>query len=245
MRFMLNIIRAERLKWRRTFIPKLVWIAPVITLLLCAVLMGGSFFQSGSYNWWYTMLLPGALSLACSLALLKDAKLKYRSLLALPFTPGTLWTSKIVACTVWLLITLAVFLIGLTAGGLLFGQSIPLLNSLAGSALIFLTSLWQIPLCLFLAARLGLFAAILLNLSGTILGVVQFDKGGLWDYNPYAITPKLMCPVLSILPNGLPVPADSPLHSTDIILPGTLVSLGWFALLFLLTTLWFRRQEAK
>lgn len=242
---MLNILQAERLKWRRTFIPKLAWIAPVFTLFLCAVLMGGSFFQSGSYNWWYTMLLPGALSLACSLALLKDAKLKYRGLLALPFTPGTLWTSKILACTGWLLTTLAVFLTGITAGGLLFGQTIPLLNSLAGSALIFLTFLWQIPLCLFLAARLGLFAAILLNLFGTVLGVVEFDGGGLWDYIPYTITFRLMCPVLSILPNGLPVPADSPLRSTDMILPGTLVSLGWFALLFLLTTVWFRKQEAK
>ncbi|OMF96973.1 lantibiotic immunity ABC transporter MutE/EpiE family permease subunit [Paenibacillus sp. FSL R7-0337] len=242
---MLNIIRAEHLKWRRTFIPKLAWIAPVFTLFLCAVLMGGGFFQSGSYNWWYTILLPGALSLVCSLALQKDAKLKYRGILALPFTPGTLWAGKIIACAYWLMAALLVFLTGVTAGGLLFGQTITLLGSLGGSILIFLTFLWQIPLCLFLAARLGLFAAVLLNLAGTILGVVQFDKGGLWDYIPYAITAKLMCPVLSILPNGLPVPADSPLRSTDMILPGTLVSLGWFAILFLLTTVWFRRQEAK
>ncbi|MEK3790530.1 lantibiotic immunity ABC transporter MutE/EpiE family permease subunit [Paenibacillus sp. FSL R7-0204] len=242
---MLNIVRAEHLKWRRTFIPKLAWIAPVFTLFLCAVLMGGSFFQSGSYNWWYTILLPGALSLVCSLALQKDAKLKYRGLLALPFTPGTLWAGKIIACAYWLMAALLVFLTGVTAGGLLFGQTITLLSSLAGSILIFLTFLWQIPLCLFLAARLGLFAAVLLNLAGTILGVVEFDRGGLWDYIPYTITFRLMCPVLSILPNGLPVPADSPLRSTDMILPGTLVSLGWFAILFLLTTLWFRRQEAK
>ncbi|MEK4046050.1 lantibiotic immunity ABC transporter MutE/EpiE family permease subunit [Paenibacillus sp. FSL H8-0048] len=242
---MLNIVRAEHLKWRRTFIPKLVWLAPSIALLLCVALMGGIDVQNGSYNWWYTLFLPGALSLVCSLALQKDAKLKYRGLLALPFTPGTLWTSKILACTGWLLTTLAVFLIGITAGGLLFGQTIPLMSSLAGSALIFLTFLWQIPLCLFLAARFGLFAAVLLNMAGTIVGVVQFDRGGLWDYIPYTITARLMCPVLSILPNGLPVPADSPLRSTDMILPGTLVSLGWFAILFLLTTVWFRRQEAK
>lgn len=170
---------------------------------------GRRLFQSGSYNWWYTMLLPGALSLVCSLALQKDAKLKYRGLLALPFTPGTLWAGKIIACAYWLLAALLVFLTGVSAGGLLFGQTITLLSSLAGSALIFLTFLWQIPLCLFLAARFGLFAAVLLNMAGTTLGVVQFDRGGLWDYIPYAITAKLMCPVLSILPNGLPVPATA------------------------------------
>lgn len=128
---------------------------------------------------------------------------------------------------------------------MLFGQTIPLLNSLAGSALIFITFLWQIPLCLFLAARLGLFAAVLLNMFGTVVGVVTFDAGGLWDYIPYTITFRLMCPVLSILPNGLPVPADSPLRSTDMILADVLVSLVWFGLLFLLTALWFHKQEAK
>ncbi|WP_339221135.1 lantibiotic immunity ABC transporter MutE/EpiE family permease subunit [Paenibacillus sp. FSL H8-0332] len=242
---MLNIVSAERLKWRRTFIPKLAWLAPVFTLLLCAVLMGGSFFQSGSYNWWYTMLLPGALSLTCSLALQKDAKLKYRGLLALPVAPGTLWAGKIIACAYWLMAALLLFLIGVTAGSLLFGQTIPLSSSLAGTALIFLTFLWQIPLCLFLAVRLGLFAAVLLNLFGNVMGILVFNSGGLWDYMPYTITFRLMCPVLSILPNGLPVPADSPLRNTDMILPGTLVSLGWFAVLWLLSTLWFRRQEAK
>ncbi|WP_405105395.1 lantibiotic immunity ABC transporter MutE/EpiE family permease subunit [Paenibacillus sp. FSL K6-1217] len=242
---MLNIVRAERLKWRRTFIPKLAWIAPVFTLALCAVLMGGSLFQNGAYNWWYTMLLPGALSLVCALALHKDAKLKYRGVLALPLTPGTIWAGKIMACTFWLLAAILLFLIGVTAGGLLFGQTITLMSSLAGSALIFLTFLWQIPLCLFLAARLGLFAAVLLNVFGNVMGVLAYNSGGLWDYVPYTVTFRLMCPVLSILPNGLPVPAGSPLRSTDTLLPGTLVSLGWFVLLFVLTTLWFRRQEAK
>ncbi|QUL54862.1 lantibiotic immunity ABC transporter MutE/EpiE family permease subunit [Paenibacillus tritici] len=241
---MLSVIRAERLKWRRTFIPKLVWMAPVFTLLLCAVLMGGRFFQTGSYNWWYTMLLPGALTLVCSLALQKDAKLKYRGLLALPLPPGRLWAGKIIACASWLLAALLVFLIGITAGGLLFGQTIPLLSSLAGSTLIFITFLWQIPLCLFLAARFGLFAAVLLNMAGNIMGVLTFNSGGFWDVIPYTITFRLMCPVLSILPNGLPVPADSPLRSTDMILIDVLVSLAWFGVLFLLTTLWFRKQEA-
>ncbi|MEK4325492.1 lantibiotic immunity ABC transporter MutE/EpiE family permease subunit [Paenibacillus sp. FSL R7-0312] len=242
---MLSHIRAERLKWRRTFIPSLVWIAPVFTMLLCAILMGGRYFQTGAYNWWYTMLLPGALTLTCSLALHKDAKMKYRGLLALPVDPKILWAGKIIACAQWLSAAVLLFLIGITAGGMLFGQTLPLLNSLAGSALIFITFLWQIPLCLFLAARLGLFAAVLLNMLGTVVGVVTFDAGGLWDYIPYTITFRLMCPVLSILPNGLPVPADSPLRSTDMILADVLVSLVWFGLLFLLTALWFHKQEAK
>ncbi|MNC67489.1 hypothetical protein D3C75_1179910 [compost metagenome] len=62
---------------------------------------------------------------------------------------------------------------------------------------------------------------------------------------PYTITPRLMCPVLHILPNGLPVPEGSPLSSTDTILLDVLVSLAWFGMLFLLTERAFRKQEAK
>lgn len=233
------------MKWRRTFVPKLLWITPLFTMLLCAVLMGGRFFQTGAYNWWYTMLLPGALTLTCSLALQKDARMKYRGLLALPVDPRMIWAGKIIACAQWLLATLLLFLAGITAGGMLLGQTIPVPDSIAGSLLIFVTFLWQIPLCLFLAARLGLFAAVLLNMSGNVLGVVAFNTGGLWDYVPYTITFRLMCPVLSILPNGLPVPADSPLRSTDIIVPDTLIALVWFVLLSFLTAEWFRRREAE
>ncbi|SEU09591.1 lantibiotic immunity ABC transporter MutE/EpiE family permease subunit [Paenibacillus sp. NFR01] len=242
---MLRLISAERLKWRRTFVPWLVWIAPLFTLMLCFLLMGGPYFQTGAYNWWYTMLLPGALTLACSLAMQKDARMKYRALLALPLRPQTLWSAKIAAATGWLLFTILLFFIGISSGGWLFGSKIPLLDSAAGSLLIFLTFLWQIPLCLFLAARFGLFAAVLLNMALNIAGVATFDIGGAWDFMPYTITFRLLCPVLHILPNGLPVPENSPLRSTDTILLDVLVSLIWFAVLFFLTGRSFRKQEAR
>lgn len=242
---MLRLISAERLKWRRTFIPWLIWIAPLFTLVLCFLLMGGPYFQTGAYNWCYTLLLPGALTLACSLAMQKDKKLKNRALLALPLNPQTLWSAKIAALTGWLLLTILLFFIGISAGDWLFGSKIPLMDSAAGSLLIFLTFLWQIPLCLFLSARLGLFAAVLINMVGNVTGVVTFAIGGLWDFMPYTITFRLMCPVLHILPNGIPVPEGSPWRSTDTILLDALVSLVWFGLLFFLTGRSFRKQEAK
>lgn len=41
---MISIVRAERLKWKKTFIVKLVWLAPIVAIVLTALLMGGSFF---------------------------------------------------------------------------------------------------------------------------------------------------------------------------------------------------------
>ncbi|MNC18341.1 ABC-2 family transporter protein [compost metagenome] len=242
---MLRLISAERLKWRRTFIPQLLWITPLFTLLLCAILTGGQYFQTGAYNWWYTMLLPGALTLVCALSVQKDAKMKYHALLALPLRPQLLWSAKIAAITGWLLAASLLFFVGVSSIGWLFDPVIPLMNSAAGSLLIVITFLWQIPLCLFLAARFGLFAAVLINMAFNVAGVVTFDIGGLWDFMPYTLTFRLMCPVLHILPNGLPVPESSPLRSTDTILRDVLVSLIWFGSLFFLTARRFRRQEAE
>lgn len=242
---MLTLISAERLKWRRTFIPWLLWIAPLFTLLLCALLMGGRYFQTGAYNWWYTMLLPGALTLVCALAVQQDAKMKYHALLALPLRPQALWSAKVSAVAGWLLAASLLFFAGISSGGWLFGTSIPLQNSAAGSLLIVITFLWQIPLCLFLAVRFGLFAAVLINMAFNVAGVVTFDIGGLWDFMPYTITFRLMCPVLHILPNGLPVPEGSALRSMDTVLRDTLVSLAWFGILVFFTARRFRRQEAE
>lgn len=99
---MISIIKAERLKWKKTFIPKLLWLAPIVTLLMSAGLMGGSFFQTGAYNWWYVLLLPGTLTLCCALVIEKDAKLKYHSVLALPLDLKKIWFGKILACSAWL-----------------------------------------------------------------------------------------------------------------------------------------------
>lgn len=171
--------------------------------------------------------------------------MKYRALLALPLKPQTLWSAKIAALAGWLLLSTLVLFIGISLGGMLYDPTIPLMDGVNGSLLIFVTFLWQIPFCLFLSARFGLFAAVLLHMALTIIGVVTFNIGGLWNFMPYTITPRLMCPVLHILPNGLPVPEESPLRSMDTVLLDVLVSLAWFGILFFLTGLRFRKQEAK
>lgn len=242
---MISIVKAERLKWKKTFIPKLVWLAPIVAILLPALLMGGNYFQKGAYNWWYTMLLPGALTICCALAVEKDAKLKYHSILAMPIDLKKIWFGKILACSAWLLLISLIFLAGITAGGILFGNSFSFINSLTGSLLIFITFLWQIPLCLFLAAKLGTYMAIFINIVGNLAGMIAFADGEFWNSVPYAITARLICPILEILPNGLPVPEGSPLLSMSVIVPGVVIALVWFALISFFTARWFQKREAK
>ena len=62
---------------------------------------------------------------------------------------------------------------------------------------------------------------------------------------------KLMCPVLQILPNGLPAVPESVMFTPQaleksVIVPGILLSMGLFALLTAMTARWYqRRMESR
>lgn len=248
MNNMQKLISAEYQKLTRTFTKKLIWFAPIVTLFLSGILGAGTTFQSGGYNWWYVMLLPGMLTLICAGVVQNDQKkLKYRGILSLPINPGKIWVGKIGVCTLLYLISCIVFFICVTLGGFARGTSIPLIQSAAASVLLFITFLWQIPWCMFLTERLGMFATVIINVVGSEAFCVIAAKlsiGWMW-WIPYAIPAHIMCPVIKVLPNGLPVPANDPLLSTSIILPGVVINLILFFVLLMLTALPYRNLEAK
>lgn len=242
---MLRIILSEYQKQKHTFTKKMALLAPIVIMLLCLFLSAGSYFQAESYNWWYTMFLPGSLSLICAGVVQKDKKkLNYRRILSLSVEPQKIWFGKIGGCVVLFLISCVVFFVGITLGGVIFGSSFSLAQNAAAVAVLFLTFLWQIPFCMILADRWGQFAALLINMVGNIVCVVFAAKGDFW-WIPFAVPTRLMCPVIHILPNGLAVPANDPLLSTGVILPGLLITLALFGTLSLLTALPYRRLEAK
>jgi len=79
-----------------------------------------------------------------------------------------------------------------------------LLHSITGSIGIILASVWQIPLCLYLARKTGMFVPIVLN---TILGIVLSTATALgntiaWWFVPYCWAAKLAEPLMGIEING-------------------------------------------
>ncbi len=240
-----KLMLSEYQKLKRTFTKKLVWLAPIITLFSSAILGLGTTVQNGGYNWWYIMMLPGMLTLICAGVAQNDKKkLKYRGILSLPINPEKIWIGKIGICVFLYLISCIIFFVCVTLGGLMFGTSIPLLQSAAASVLLFITFLWQIPLCMLLTDRLSLFITVFINLAGNIVCSIFAAKTFCW-WIPYAIPARLMCPVIKVLPNGLSVPANDPLLSTSVILPGILITLILFIVLSVLTASSCRELEAK
>lgn len=242
---MISCIVSEHIKFKRTFIKKLAIIAPIFTILIAALLQAGTaYIEQGSYNYWYTIIFPGILPLVCAGVIKKDSKkLKNRAILCLPFDPAEAWVSKILVCMWFSFLSCGIFFIVITFAKFSRINEIPILNSIEASLLIFITTLWQIPLCLFIADSLGSVSALLINFIFTVIGVSFSPAIGIAF--PYSTTSLLMCPIINVLPSGLHTPANSPLKNSSIILPGIIITVALFIVLSILTSLWFRKREAK
>lgn len=242
-----SIIKAEHLKFKRTFGKILPVIAPTITLLLVLALTGGlaDAFPAGAWNWWYATLLPGTLAVMCYLSVTKDRKNRYYNLKSLPVSGRKLVLGKMIYLALGLFAANVIIFLGATIGGAIFGSTIPVGGAAIATILLTLSYLWEIPVYLFLSARFGMFADIFICMVISIGGVATLADKGSWWLCPSSIPVRLMCPTLGLLPNGLPIPAGSELWSTHVILPGIMLSLAWFVVCAVLFAIWFEKMEVK
>lgn len=244
----MNYLQAEHLKHKRAFVRKLLYLFPLITVLIS--FLAPLWFQINSYNWWYILLCPGLLTLICSLVERRDNdKLKYQAILSLPISLNCVWKSKIGIAAIYYFLGNIIFLCLNLAGGFFFqvtmglSMTIDVWSAMVGTFCIVLMNLWEIPLCLWLSRRFGMFVAVFLNCGiGSILGVFGGDSY-LWLLCPYSWVPHLMIFVLGIMPNGLPVPVEN--REVSIVMIGItiLLSLGLFGGLSLWTAKWFAKRR--
>ncbi|MCR3758626.1 lantibiotic immunity ABC transporter MutE/EpiE family permease subunit [Clostridium felsineum] len=243
---MINCIISEHMKFKRTFIKKIDFAVPIILLLISAVINEGHFIQSGSYSYWYTIIFPCILALICGEIVNKDLKkMKYRVIMSMPLDPAKSWISKIIVAIWFSFTACAIFFIATTIGGIIYGPQFSILTSIEASFVIFLTTLWQIPLNLFLTDKFGNIITLIFNLVCTsFIGVLLAVKS-IWLIFPYDITSRLMCPIINVLPNALPASAHDPLKNSAVMLPGITISIILFIIISYLTALWFRKKEAR
>lgn len=243
-------LQAENLKQKRTFTRKLVVLAPFLTILMNV--LAPLWFQTNSYNWWYALLYPGFLTLICVLVEQRDnGKLKYRAVFSLPVSLKKVWKAKIGVAFVYSSIGNIVFLALNLLGGLtllfLYKQplTISVLQAVAGTICIILASLWEIPLCLWLSKKFGIFLTVLLNAGvGSVLGVFAATSS-FWMICPYSWVPHLMITVLQIMPNGEIATEHSAGMPFPLLLLTLLISFLLFAVFTCGTAKWFEKQEVK
>ena len=244
----MKYIQGENLKHKRTFTKTLIILAPFVTALMN--FFAPLWFQLNSYNWWYILLYPGFLTLICALIEQRDnGKLKYRAVVPLPVSQNKIWKAKIGVAGLYSCIGNVIFLLLNLLGGfaILAIHEIPLTigvwEAIAGTVCIVIASLWEIPLCVWLSKKVGIFLTVILNAGlGSVLGIFAATTS-LWVICPYSWVPHLMISVLGILPNGEPVADWSITMSAWMIMLTLCLSLVWFAVLSFLTARWFEKQE--
>lgn len=239
---MLGLIKSEFIKSKGTSTNKFVIFGPVLCILLSTSLGGG---QSGAYNWWYVMFLPGMLAIISSQVITREKKLSYKGILLYPAAREKVWLGKIIYIIILFVESNLIFMLGTMGLQFIDRPSItPLANALAALVLV-ITMLFQIPASLFLAGKFNMSVAVIFNLVMTTLGVVSFGSSSILVLSPYGISSALMVPILHILPNGLPAPNSGALSGGSRIILDSGVTLILFFILTLATMLWFRKREAK
>lgn len=241
---MVNDLKSEFLKQKHRFSLKLLWLSPLIAVALVIILMGGRYFTEGVFNWWYTMILPGTLSMIVSFTVSAEKKHNHHGLFSVSINKKKLWISQLIMNTILLLIINIIFFIILSTVGIVLGVTMPFPNSFVASFVLFLTFAWQIPFFMFISEKIGSFFSIMLSLLCNMGFGIFFAATRLW-YVPFAIPARLMCPIIKVLPNGLPLEAGNHLGNTSVIFIGIMITVALYFILSFLTTLWFHHREVK
>ncbi len=248
---------AEKLKYRHTSMKGITVAMPLAAVLLAAWLTN-AFFAVDSYNWWYIGLYPGFLGVLCSMLGGKDKGKKNYTIWSLPCEMGSIWDAKILVGAMMsgiamMCVVVFTILIGKAMETAMHVQYIVFpsvgMQLLAG-LVMWLTTLWQIPFCLFLAQKMGTFLMLVIHMGlYTVLSVTVSLKPWFALF-PGAITSRLMCPVLRVLPNGLLLQPGQMTYSAELgkmssLLIGIPAALLWFGLFWWGSRRWFERQVAS
>lgn len=243
---MLNIVRAEHLKTRKSMGRALTWGFPMIVFVLAFVLTLGmtNAYAESVWNWWYTLLLPGMLAITCYLSIMREKRTGYYHLMTLPNGKRRLMMGKILYMGCVALASNILIFAGASLGGFLLATCVPLRGAAIGVVALTVSQLWEIPLFLFLSERFGMIVELLVCLFLTVGGTILASTGK-WYFFASAIPMRILSPLLHILPNGLRAEEGSPFLDTGVVLPGICLSIIWFILATILFLYWFDKREGR
>lgn len=254
---MKHYFQAEQLKYRHTSVAAITLGMPMFTALL-AFWLTSSYFSIDVYNWWYIGLYPGFLGILCSIIGKKDKQKKNYTIWSLPCGMEQIWDAKILVGIKMSAIAVA----GLTlfsmmgqtllesVGNLKMRQAIPIPAQILAGIVLWLTTLWEIPFCLLLAQKISTFLMLVLHVGIYSILSTSVSLKPWFALFPGAITSRLMCVVIKVMPNGLPFEPGQMTYSPELgrvsgLLIGIPAALLWFFVFWLAGRTWFRKQVAE
>ena len=250
----MKIFQAERMKYRHTSMNRITFLMPFLTVLLAAALTS-NFFAVDSYNWWYTGMYPGYLAVMCSIIGGKDKSKKNYTIWSLPCDMKKIWDAKIFTGMVMSGISVSVVVVMTIFIGNVMKMALhveyiavpTIFRQLLAGVLMWITSLWEIPVCLFLSQKIGKFLTLIIHVGFYIIMSNFLSLKSFFMLFPGTITARLMCPILGVLPNGLLMQLGSMTYSPELagmnnLVIGIPAALIWFGVFWILSRKWFGRQ---
>lgn len=240
---MLNLMKAEMVKGRHTFVRKSSVLLPLLVSVLAIILMSGQLTQAGIYNWWYMIILPMFMIILCNSLTNSEKRTHYFNIVILPIKRRDIWVSKLLVGIISIFITNLIVFMFTNISGHIFESQYSVKQSLAAIIVLTITIIWQLPLTMFLNIKLGFaLSSIIMLLANIILSLQPIAGSKLWII-PFAITSRLMAPLLQLNPNGVPLETASKLNDMGVIVPGLAITLTLFIILSLATAKWFERKD--
>lgn len=251
----MNGLQSELLKYKRTFMRKLIVLFPlffVLYALVIKLLMPANTFRDWQlltalvFNWWPVLFLPLGMGLFATLVAGQEKRAgNYRALRAHDTPPALLWINKIAGMAFHTLLTTLVLVVAVVVAGMLTSRgAIPWAEILAASFTCWAVSLVLIPIQLWAATWKGMFLSMGIGFVGMLAGVLGAPKPA-WIAVPWSWTTRLMCPIVGVHPNGVLLNAGDPLLNASVVPLGIAVSVAAFLALTALTAIWFSRREVK
>ena len=209
---MKHYFQAEQLKYRHTSVVAITLGMPMFTALL-AFWLTSSYFSVDVYNWWYIGLYPGFLGILCSIIGKKDKQKKNYTIWSLPCGMEQIWDAKIlvgikmsaVAVAGLTLFSMMGQMLLESVGNLKMRQAIPIPAQILAGIVLWLTTLWEIPFCLLLAQKISTFLMLVIHVGIYSILSTSVSLKPWFALFPGAITSRLMCVVIKVMPNGLPL----------------------------------------
>lgn len=240
---MFNATSIEFLKTKRTIIRKLTWIFPILVIVITTL-----FFASTGYvvqsiiNQW--SFLWASLYLALIIGLIdrhEKISTSYKIILSSPFNLFTYELGRILNGLVLSLIGSIILIILVLLASFIMPVSVSI-GALIGAIFgIFITTLWQIPLYLWISRKTNLYVSVLTCFVGNFLGLLINDSliGKIWPFSWSALFPVSS---IKMHINGLLVKSNE-------ILPNNywtiVVALILFVVLSYLDAHFFKKQVNK
>lgn len=239
---MFGIVQSEIVKMKHTFSEKLIFLAPLITLMSGYFLSGNS-MQYAAYNWWCTVIFPVTVSIWCANLIKEEKNTGYQNILCLPIHLGKIWIGKNLTIITYVFVSNFMMWAGCTVSGYFTSMNIKPGNGMAGCMLLFLAYIWQVPFIMFISDKLGYLPAVLLSSAGNILLFGVGVEKKCFFFNLYAIPARIVCPFFGMYPNGLILEKDSPLRNTDCIFPAVIISLVFATVILTVSTILFSKRS--